>query len=78
MIYSKRGPLWAELVWKSAFLHKCEILEDLLQRLVPEVERGQVGEHLPIYVITWNNDYVYMRTNNAIISNNQSKDLIAL
>ncbi len=24
------------------------------------------------------NDYVYMRTNNAIISNNQSKDLIAL
>ncbi len=31
---------------------------------------------------TWSsatqNDYVYMRTNNAIISNNQSKDLIAL
>ncbi len=24
------------------------------------------------------NDYVYMRKNNAIISNNQSKDLIAL
>ncbi len=24
------------------------------------------------------NDYVYMRTNNAIISNNQSKDLIVL
>ncbi len=24
------------------------------------------------------NDYVYMRTNNVIISNNQSKDLIAL
>ncbi len=25
-----------------------------------------------------NTDYVYMRMNNAIISNNQSKDLIAL
>ncbi len=25
-----------------------------------------------------NTDYVYMHTNNAIISNNQSKDLIAL
>ncbi len=24
------------------------------------------------------NDYVYMRTNNAIISNNQRKELIAL
>ncbi len=24
------------------------------------------------------NDYVYMRTNNVIISNNQSKELIAL
>ncbi len=36
MIYSKRGPLWADLVWKSALLHKCEILEDLYQRLVPE------------------------------------------
>ncbi len=47
--------LWADLVWKSALLHKCEILEDLHQRLVPEVERGQVGDHLSIYVITWNN-----------------------
>ncbi len=36
MIYSKRGPLWADLVWRSALLHKCEILEDLHQRLVPE------------------------------------------
>ncbi len=36
MIYSERGPLWADLVWKSALLHKCEILEDLYQRLVPE------------------------------------------
>ncbi len=26
----------------------------------------------------WVNDYVYMRTNNAIISDNQSKELIAL
>ncbi len=25
--------------------------------------------------LSCNNDYVYMRTNNAIISNNQSKDL---
>ncbi len=30
------------------------------------------------WVNEWINDYVYMRTNNAIISNNQSKDLIAL
>ncbi len=36
MIYSKRGPLWADLVWKSSLLHKCEILEDLHQRLMPE------------------------------------------
>ncbi len=42
-------------MWKSALLHKCEILEDLHQRLVPEVERGQVGDHLPIYVMTCNN-----------------------
>ncbi len=54
-VYSKRGALWADLVWKSALLHKCEILEDLHQRLVLEVERGQVGDHLSIYVITWNN-----------------------
>ncbi|XP_032365422.1 uncharacterized protein LOC116680796 [Etheostoma spectabile] len=50
----------------GALLHKCEIgpyntdrlllfLEDLHQRLVPEVERRQVGDHLPIYVITWDN-----------------------
>ncbi|XP_048826950.1 uncharacterized protein LOC125704854 [Brienomyrus brachyistius] len=50
----------------SALLHKCQIgsyntdrlllfLEDLHERLVPEVERGQVGDHLPIYVITWDN-----------------------
>ncbi|XP_051543561.1 uncharacterized protein LOC127434686 [Myxocyprinus asiaticus] len=50
----------------GALLHKCEIgpyntdllllfLEDLHERLVPEVERGQVGDHLPIYVITWDN-----------------------
>ncbi len=54
-VNSKRGPLWADLVWKSALLHKCEILEELHERLVPEVERGQVGDHLSIYVITWNN-----------------------
>ncbi len=35
MIYSKRG---ADLVWKNALLHKCEILEELYQRLVPEKE----------------------------------------
>ncbi len=47
MIYSKRGALWADLVWKSALLHKCEILEDLHQRLVPE--KGDRWEtHLPI------------------------------
>ncbi len=34
MIY--RRPPVADLVWKSALLHKCEILEDLHQRLVPE------------------------------------------
>ncbi len=51
MIYSNRRPLWADLVWKSALMHKCEILEDLHQRLVPEVERGQMGDHLPIYTI---------------------------
>ncbi|RXN26514.1 hypothetical protein ROHU_036474 [Labeo rohita] len=50
----------------GALLHKCQIgpyntdrlllfLEDLHERLVPEVERGQVGDHLPIYVITWDN-----------------------
>ncbi|XP_051548037.1 uncharacterized protein LOC127437256 [Myxocyprinus asiaticus] len=47
----------------GALLHNCEIgpyntdhlLEDLHERLVPEVERGQVGDHLPIYVITWDN-----------------------
>lgn len=50
----------------GALLHKCEIgpyntdrlllfLEDLHERLVPEVEMGQVGDHLPIYVITWDN-----------------------
>ncbi len=43
-VYSKRGPLWADLVWKSALLHECDILEDLHERLVPEVERGQVGD----------------------------------
>ncbi|XP_073761989.1 uncharacterized protein [Danio rerio] len=50
----------------GALLHKCQIgpyntdrlllfLEDLHERLVPEVERGQVGDHLPVYVITWDN-----------------------
>lgn len=50
----------------GALLHKCQIgpyntdrlllfLEDLHERLVPEVERGQVGDHLPIYVIIWDN-----------------------
>ncbi|XP_051575674.1 uncharacterized protein LOC127453390 [Myxocyprinus asiaticus] len=50
----------------GALLHKCEIgpyntdhlllfLEDLHERLVPEVERAQVGDHLPVYVITWDN-----------------------
>ncbi len=40
MVYSNRGPLWADHVWKSALLHKCEILEDLHQRLVPEKGDG--------------------------------------
>ncbi len=40
MIYSKRGTLWTDLVWKSELLHKCEILEDLHQRLVPEKGDG--------------------------------------
>ncbi len=49
----------------GALLNKCVIgpyntdrlllfLEDLHERLVPEVERGQVGD-LSIYVITWDN-----------------------
>ncbi len=49
----------------GALLNKCVIgpyntdrlllfLEDLHERLVPEVERGQLGD-LSIYVITWNN-----------------------
>ncbi len=49
----------------GALLNKCVIgpyntdclllfLEDLHKRLVPEVERGQVGD-LSIYVITWDN-----------------------
>ncbi len=32
----------------------------------------------PFEWIGWINDYDYMHTNNAIISNNQGKDLIAL
>ncbi len=37
-VYSKIGTLWGDLVWKSA-LHKCEILENLHERLVPQEER---------------------------------------
>ncbi|XP_039598918.1 uncharacterized protein LOC120521189 [Polypterus senegalus] len=59
----------------GALLHKCQIgpyntdrrllfLEDLHERLVPEVERGQVGDHLPIYVITW--DYVAFHHSRAV------------
>ncbi len=36
MIYSEQERLCADLVWKSALLHKCENLEDLHQRLMPE------------------------------------------
>ncbi len=46
MKYSKRGTLWTDLVWKSELLHKCEILEDLLQRLVPE--KGDGWETRPL------------------------------
>ncbi len=47
-VYSKRGPLWDDLVWKSALLHKCEILEDLHQRLVPEEgdRRENICDHM--------------------------------
>jgi len=49
----------------SPLQHQCEIveiigpykntdlllfLEELHERLVPEVEKGQVGDHLPIYI----------------------------
>ncbi len=44
-VYSKRGTLWTDLVWKSALLYKCEILEDLL----PEKGTGGRTDHLSIY-----------------------------
>ena len=58
--------LCAAISNNGALLNKCEIgpyntdrlllfLEDLHQRLVPEVERGHVGDHLSTYVITWDN-----------------------
>ncbi len=53
-VYSKRGTLWTDLVWKSELLHKCEILEDLHQRLVPE-KGDERSDLFSIYVITWNN-----------------------
>ncbi len=46
MIYSNRGPIWVDLVLKSALLYKCEILEDLYQRLVPE--KGDGWETRPL------------------------------
>ncbi len=45
MIYSKRGPLWADLVWKSALLNKCEILEDLYTKDWCQ-RKGTVGRPL--------------------------------